>query len=58
MKNKFENKSNVILRSFSDLNHIFMQGSDQPSPDEYYIADNVDEELIINIYEWIDNILS
>jgi len=44
--------SSFIL--YPELNHLFFKGEgDTSGPDEYFVENNVDEQVIIDISEWI-----
>lgn len=54
-QNIFEDDPQVTLKSYPDLNHIFIlsQGEDKGSVQEYQIPGHVDEEVITDISGWI-----
>jgi dienelactone hydrolase len=46
-------RSNVTLKSYPALNHLFIPGEGQPNPQEYQNAGHVAEEVIGDIANWI-----
>lgn len=46
-------KPNVVIKTYPDLNHLFMSGSGKSSPDEYAVPSNVSEEVVNDIAEWV-----
>jgi dienelactone hydrolase len=46
-------KPNVVIKTYPDLNHLFMSGSGKITPDEYSVPSNVSEEVVNDIAEWI-----
>ena len=46
-------KSNVTLKSYPELNHLFISGSGRSTPAEYEIAGHVDERVVSDIATWI-----
>ena len=51
-----KNHENVTLKSYSQLNHLFIKGEGLSLPDEYLEPGFVDEKVIKDIYEWIKGI--
>lgn len=49
----FEGKPNVTLKLYEDLNHLFMPGEGPSYPAEYMAANNVSEEYVNDLAEWI-----
>lgn len=45
--------SNVTLKSYPALNHLFIAGEGQPNPQEYNNPGHVAEEVIKDIADWI-----
>jgi dienelactone hydrolase len=48
-------RQNVVFKSYSDLNHLFMEGSGKSTPGEYLMAGHVSETVINDIANWIKN---
>lgn len=46
-------KSNVTLKSYPSLNHLFIAGTGQSTPSEYEQAGHVDERVVDDIATWI-----
>ncbi len=46
-------RSDVRLRLYPDLNHLFMPGEGAGNPQEYLVEGHVDERVIADIAEWI-----
>ena len=46
-------RSNVTLKSYPSLNHLFITGTGRSSPSEYEQAGHVDERVIEDIAAWI-----
>jgi hypothetical protein len=44
---------NVLLKSYSKLNHLFMTGEGKAKPEEYNLPNSVDIEVIKDIVEWV-----
>jgi len=49
----FNGEENITLNTYEKLNHLFIEGEGTPSNEEYLIPGNIDEQIIIDIYEWI-----
>lgn len=54
-KADLKGKKNVSFKSYSGLNHLFIEGTGKPSPQEYEIAGKVDARVINDISSWINN---
>ena len=48
-------KSNVTLKSYPGLNHLFISGTGRSTPSEYEQAGHIDERVIDDIAAWIKN---
>ena len=46
-------KKNARLKSYPDLNHLFIVGKGKSKPDEYEKAGHVDAVVIEDIAAWI-----
>jgi alpha-beta hydrolase superfamily lysophospholipase len=46
---------NVTLKTYESLNHLFISGSGPPTNAEYLVEGHVEEEVIVDISEWIKN---
>ena len=55
-QNAFVDNANVTLIAYPTLNHLFIAGSGPPSNVEYNIPGNVDEQVIIDIANWINGV--
>ena len=42
--------------SYESLNHLFITGEGAPTNTEYMTPGNVDQQVIIDIVNWINNI--
>jgi len=51
--NTFNDKENVMLISYSNLNHLFMNGSGPSTNMEYLVEGHVSSEVIFDIIDWI-----
>jgi cephalosporin-C deacetylase-like acetyl esterase len=51
--NTLNDKKNVLLISYSNLNHLFMNGSGPSTNMEYLIEGHVSSEVIFDIIDWI-----
>lgn len=49
----FSDTDRVTLRSYETLNHLFMESSYPPTNEDYLIPNNVNEQVVIDIAEWI-----
>jgi alpha-beta hydrolase superfamily lysophospholipase len=47
------NRTNVVLKSYPRLNHLFMDGKGKAKPDEYMNLGHVDREVLDDIAEWV-----
>ena len=52
----FSRRSSVKLLNYQFLNHFFIAGTGVPNNSEYLIEGHVDEEVILDISNWIKNI--
>ena len=52
----FAEDFNVTLRTYENLNHLFISGSGVPNNTEYLEAGNVEEQVVIDIVAWIKTI--
>lgn len=52
-KSGLEGCPNVTFISYTDLNHLFMEGTGTSTPDEYSRAGNVSQEVIEDITAWV-----
>jgi uncharacterized protein len=52
-KNALAGQSNVTLKTYPDLNHLFISGKDKSVPDEYLTPGNVAPVVIQDIADWI-----
>jgi len=52
-KNKLKNKSSVKFKYYPLLNHIFIKGNDIPSPKDYDVKNNVGEDLLRDLSDFI-----
>jgi hypothetical protein len=46
-------RTDVQFKSYPSLNHLFIAGSGQPNPDEYYVPGNVDQVVVEDIAPWV-----
>jgi dienelactone hydrolase len=46
-------KTNVTLKSYPALNHLFLAGVGMSVPDEYFRPAHLAEEVVVDIAEWI-----
>ena len=51
--NTFADNQNVTMNSYETLNHLFISGEGTPTNTEYMTPSNVDEQVIIDIANWI-----
>lgn len=49
----FNDNSNVSLITYEKLNHLFITGEGNPTNTEYMVPGNVEEQVIIDIANWI-----
>ena len=54
-KNALQGKAGVTLKSYPELNHLFMQGKGKSVPDEYNKAGQVAVYVATDIANWIKN---
>jgi hypothetical protein len=52
-KDALSSKSNVQLKTYPDLNHLFVTGSGKSTPAEYNIPANVSVSIIVDIAAWV-----
>jgi fermentation-respiration switch protein FrsA (DUF1100 family) len=55
-KNTLKNNDRANFRSYSKLNHLFLEGENLSFPSEYEIEGQIPEYVIQDIAEWILNI--
>lgn len=55
-KKELSQHKNVILKSYPDLNHLFMTGEGKAKPEEYNLPNSVDIDVIKDIVEWVKRI--
>jgi uncharacterized protein len=53
-QNAFIDRENVELKTYEDLNHLFIPGTGVPTNTEYNIPGHVDVQVINDIEDWID----
>lgn len=46
-------RTNVSIKTYKDLNHLFISGTGKSTPDEYLIPGHVSEEVITDISNWV-----
>lgn len=51
----FSENTNVTLKAYESLNHLFISGTGTPNNTEYLEPSNVEETVIDDIKEWITN---
>lgn len=54
-KKALDNKKNVSLILYENLNHLFIYGESKSTPEEYSVPGIVDDEVILDIANWINN---
>ena len=52
-KNALGKKRNVTFKTYPTLTHLFMEGSEKPTPADYQKISHVDENVINDITNWI-----
>jgi dienelactone hydrolase len=52
-KDALAEKSNVTLKTYPDLNHLFISGNVKSTPDEYQTPSNVAPAIIQDVASWI-----
>jgi hypothetical protein len=52
-KDALAGQSNVTLKTYPDLNHLFISGNGKSTPDEYQTPGNVAPAIIQDIAAWI-----
>ena len=52
-KNGLSKKRNVTFKTYPTLTHIFMEGSEKPTPTDYEKISHVDETVVNDIANWI-----
>jgi esterase/lipase len=55
-KETLRNNENASFQTYESLNHLFIQGTGIPNNEEYMIEGHVDQEVINEIYKWIQKI--
>ncbi len=55
-KTALSGKPNVSIKTYPDLNHLFMSGSGKSTPDEYAVPSNVSGEVVSDIAEWVKKV--
>jgi alpha-beta hydrolase superfamily lysophospholipase len=53
-KDALSRRHNVELKSYADLNHLFVKGSGKSTPAEYSVRGNVSETVVDDIARWIE----
>jgi len=53
----FSDNPNVFLKTYDDLNHLFIAGTGTPTNTEYLTAGHVEEEVIDDIVAFINGVL-
>ncbi|RDY24310.1 hypothetical protein CHF27_004295 [Romboutsia maritimum] len=53
LKEALKNKKNITMKSYKNLNHVFMKGEGKATPQEYSKEGNVSKEVIDDIASWI-----
>lgn len=48
-------RSNLTIKTYADLNHLFISGDGPANPDEYDVPGHVAETVIADIADWILN---
>jgi dienelactone hydrolase len=54
-KTALTGKTNVLIKLYPDLNHLFISGTGKSTPEEYSLPGHVAEEVIQDIAAWIPN---
>ncbi|SDQ52483.1 hypothetical protein SAMN05421664_1913 [Chryseobacterium soldanellicola] len=52
-KNQLKNNKAAAFKFYPSLNHLFIKGTEQPSPKDYEIKGNVDEEFLKDLVQFI-----
>lgn len=52
-KNALGKSKNISFKTYPTLTHLFMEGSEKPSPKDYEKTNNVNENVIKDITNWI-----
>ena len=52
-KKTLSGRRNVTIKSYPDLNHLFMEGAGKSRPEEYQKAGHVSRQVITDIAAWI-----
>lgn len=55
-KQALSGKPNVTIKTYPDLNHLFMSGSGKSTPDEYFVPSNLAEEVVADIVDWVNSL--
>ncbi|MDD3626653.1 MAG: DUF3887 domain-containing protein [bacterium] len=53
-KKCLDGKKNVVFKSYPALNHLFMSGDGMSVPEEYMKSDHVAEDVISDLFNWIE----
>lgn len=53
--NSLQGQDNATLKSYADLNHLFISGTGKSIPDEYSVPGNVAQIVIDDIVAWISS---
>ncbi|MGC9366792.1 MAG: dienelactone hydrolase family protein [bacterium] len=54
-KDALEQNDNVSFISYPDLNHLFISGEGESTPEEYMIEGHMSGVVLEDIVKWIDN---
>ncbi len=49
-------RPNVTIKTYPDLNHLFISGTGRSTPEEYFAPSNVSEEVVADIVEWVSSL--
>ena len=49
----FGENDNWVFKSYPELNHLMTYGEGEPSQEEYYVLQYVDERVIEDIATWV-----
>lgn len=47
----------VTVRTYDDLNHLFLSGRGQPTPGEYFDPGNVDRAVVTGVADWVQDLV-
>jgi dienelactone hydrolase len=53
-RDALEGDADVTFATYPDLNHLFLAGSGQPTPSEYFEPANVDRAVVTDLAGWIE----